>query len=353
MNDVTFDNLNWLWLLAVAGGVAVVGVYGIWQRVRAMRIFATANVIARLAPPVSWARGIIRISLITLALIALTAAIIGPRWGESEQKLYRRGVDVMVLLDVSRSMLARDIAPNRLERAKLSIREDLLPALGGDRIGLIAFAGSPSLKCPLTNDYGFFRLALDDIGVGSVPRGGTLIGDAIRLARDSFDEKLDTHKVIVLITDGEDHESFPLEAARKLWDDKKIPIVSVALGDEREGARIPVENNAGQDYVRYQGNVVWSKANFDDLRKIAQVSTLSAFVPVGTQNFDLGDIYRSKIAPAMASKQLAENEKVKQPTQYHMFAVAALVLVLIESFLREGPRRATLIRAGALQKEAA
>lgn len=353
MNNVTFDNLNWLWLLAAVGGVALLGVYGVWQRRRGLRIFADEGLIARLAPPVSWMRGVVRVSLIALALVALTAAIIGPRWGEAEQRLYRRGVDVMVLLDVSRSMLARDIAPNRLERAKLSIRDDLLPALGGDRIGLIAFAGVPSLKCPLTNDYGFFRLALEDTNTGSVPRGGTLIGDAIRLARDSFDETLDTHKVIVLITDGEDQESFPIEAARKLWDDKKIPVVSVALGDEREGARIPVENDKGQDYVRYQGQVVWSKANFDDLRKIAAVSSLSAFVPVGTQNFDLGDIYRSKIAPAMASKGLEEKERVKQPSQFHPFAVAALVLVLIESFLREGPRGPAVSRAAAPRREAA
>ena len=105
-----------------------------------------------------------------VVLVLLTAAIIHPRWGEAEQQVASRGVDVMVCLDVSRSMLARDIAPNRLERAKVALRDDLLPTLAGDRVGLIAFAGVPRLKCPLTNDYGFFRLALDDIDTSSAPR---------------------------------------------------------------------------------------------------------------------------------------------------------------------------------------
>ncbi len=158
-------------------GTALIGVYGIWQRQRALRRFAAPGLLPRLAPPLGWGRRLLRLGLIVACLVALVAAIINPRWGEQEQQVVRRNVDVLVLLDVSRSMLARDIAPNRLERALLSIRDDLLPALGGDRIGLITFAGVPTLACPLTNDYGFFRLALSDVSTESSPRGGTLIGE--------------------------------------------------------------------------------------------------------------------------------------------------------------------------------
>ncbi|MFQ5807380.1 MAG: VWA domain-containing protein, partial [Phycisphaerae bacterium] len=271
------------------------------------------------------------------------AAIIHPRWGEREQTIIRRGIDVIVLLDVSRSMLARDIAPNRLQRAKLSIRDDLLPALGGDRIGLITFAGVPTLKCPLTHDYGFFRLALEDITSKSSPRGGTLIGDAIRKAEEAFHDSLDTHKVVILITDGEDHESYPLEAAVNLWNDLEVPIVAVALGDEREGARIPIKTDRGEEYLKYRDEVVWSRANFDDLRRIANVSNLDAFVPVGTRNFDLGEIYRERIVPAIEYKERTETERVPLPSRYHIFATVALALLLIESFLRDGPRRTDIL----------
>jgi Ca-activated chloride channel family protein len=347
-----FDDLRWLNLLWALLLVVLVAVYGFWQRRRALRAFASPHLLGRLTAPVGWTRPAVRLGLTALCLTALVAAIIHPRWGEKQERLYRRGIDVMVLLDVSRSMLARDIAPNRLERAKISIRDDLLPALGGDRIGLITFAGVPSLQCPLTHDYGFFRLALDDVSTTSSPRGGTLIGDAIRKAAEAFHGSLDTYKVVILITDGEDHESFPLEAAQTLWNERRIPIVAVALGDEREGARIPVEGEHGEEYLRYNKQVVWSRANFDDLRRIAAVSDLNAFVPVGTRNFDLGEIYRERIVPAIEYKERAETELVPLPSRYHVFASIALVLLLIDSFLRDGPRGADALRGVSRREEA-
>ncbi len=359
MPHLSFDDLRWLNLLWVALALAAAGVYDIWQRRRAVRIFtgldaggagyselAVAIGAPRVAPPITWTRGLVRVALITLCLAALTAAIIGPRWGEVEQTVVRRGIDVVVLLDTSRSMLARDIQPNRLERAKISIRDDLLPSLAGDRVALITFAGLPSLKCPLTNDYAFVRLVLDDVNIESSPRGGTLIGDALRMAKSAFDEKIDTYKLILLVTDGEDQDSFPVEAARTIWDEKKIPIVAVALGDEKQGARIPVQTDKGESYLEYEGKTVWSKANFDDLRRIAQISPLNAFVPVGTRDFDLGRIYREKIVPAIEYKQREEKQKVRQPAQFQYFAVAALVLLVIDSFLRDAPNRRMLRQAG-------
>lgn len=338
MNNLTFDDLRWLHLLWAVLAVALLGIYGIWQRRRALRRFASIGLLPRLGPSVSWARGIVRLTLITLALCALVAAIVGPRWGQAEQEITRRNIDVMVVLDVSKSMLARDIAPSRLDRAKISIEDDLLPHLGGDRIGLITFAGTASLACPLTTDYGFFRLALADVGIDSVARGGTLIGDAIRRAAGSFRGGLDTHKIILLITDGEDHESFPVEAATGIWKDHEIPIVAIALGDEREGARIPIENPRGANYMTHEGEVVWTKANFDDLRRIAAVSELNAFVPVGTRDFDLGEIYRDRIVPAIDYKERKSIERAPLPARYHVFALVALGLLIIDSFLRDGGR---------------
>jgi len=339
MSGVSYEKLEWLHLLWAVLGVALLGAYGAWQRRRALRAFAEAHLLPRLATLVSLRRAIGRLALLLLALTALVAALIDPRWGAGQQQVYRRNVDVMVLLDVSRSMLARDMAPDRLERAKLAIRDDLLPALGGDRVGLIAFAGRPVLKCPLTNDYGFFRLALDDVDTQSAAVGGTLIGDAIRKTEDCFQKQLDTHRVILLITDGEDHESYPVEAAHKIWDDLKVPIVAVALGDPRDGARIPLDAAGGEKYLTHDGEVVWSRADFPTLREMAEVSPEGAFVPVGTRDFDLGRIYRELIVPQLRSRERVEQEAIERPARAHYFAVIALVALLSEALLREAPRR--------------
>ena len=353
MPNLTFDNLRWLNLLWGVLAVAALGVYGLWQRRRTLRLFADLRLLERLAPRVGWLRPLIRLALVITCLTLLVGALIGPRWGAQTQAMMRRNIDLMVLLDVSRSMLARDIAPNRLERAKLAIRDDLLPALGGDRIGIIAFAGVPSVACPLTSDYGFFRLALTDVSTQSAPRGGTLIGDAIRTAGELLNDKVDAHKVILLITDGEDQESFPVEAAAGVWKDQQIPVIAVALGDSEHGARIPVPAERGEGYLKYGDEVVWTKANFDELRKVAGVSPQGMFIAVGTSNFDLGEIYR-RVASGIRYDEEAQQRLVRQPTRYHPFAVAALVLLLIESCLREAPRRpATTLNAARKTSEKA
>jgi Ca-activated chloride channel family protein len=340
MSNVTFDNLQLLNLLWAVLAVAAAGVFGAWRRRRALRVFADWHLLERLTVPSGWLRPLARLALVVVALVCLVATLIGPRWGAETQTLLRRNIDVMILLDVSRSMLAHDLAPSRLERAKLAIRDDLLPALGGDRVGLLAFAGVPALVCPLTSDYGFFRLALADVSTQSAGRGGTSIGDAIRKAGALFAEsKLDSHKIILLITDGEDHESYPVEAAAGVWKDQKIPIIALALGDPDQGARIPVPGEKGESFLQYKGELVRSRADFATLEQVARASEQGIFVAVGTSNFDLGDIYR-QVAKAVRSAEEHEQRTVQQPAQYHSFALAALLLVLWDSLLREGSGRA-------------
>lgn len=353
-----FDAKIWFQLLwAVAAGALLI-LYAAWRRRTALRAFASLNTLQRLAPGVSLWRVMVKAALWCGALSALTIALAGPRWGEREQQVFRRGIDVLVLLDVSKSMLARDIAPNRLERAKISLRDDLLPELGGDRIGLITFAGVPVLKCPLTNDYGFFRLVLDEVNTDSVPRGGSLIGDAIRAVKSSFRDNLDTHRVVLLITDGDDHLSYPIEAARELWEKEKIPVIAVALGDESEGARVPVKADRGETYLQYQGETVVSKADFNTLRSVVEASDPSGrgFIAVGTKNFDLGQVYRSRIAPFFKQKERMETEKVERPWQGHWFAIASLTLLAAETLLRDTtppPRRPIAMNGDVSRRSAA
>lgn len=346
MSGLTFDDLRWLHLLWAVLAVAGTGLYGMWQRRRGLRRFAAAGLLPRLAPPGTGRRAVVRLGLLAAALAALVAALIGPRWGSELRPIVRRNVDLLVLLDVSRSMLARDLAPSRLERARLALRDDLLPALGGDRVGLITFAGDATLACPLTVDYGAVRLALDDVTVRSTARGGTLIGDAIRKAGQVLRDDLDTHKIVLLITDGEDHESLPVVAAANLWRDQRIPIIALALGDPERGARIPLPGGPGERYLQYAGQDVWSRADFATLAQVAQVSETGLFVPVGTRDFDLGQIYR-RVVQAVRLREDAEEQRVHRPARFHPFALAALALVLLDTILDAGPRRRTAARAGA------
>jgi Ca-activated chloride channel family protein len=349
--NVDFDQLGWLNLLWALPAVVALGVYGTWQRRRALRRFAAARLLPALAPPVGWFRPLVRLACVVVTLTALVAALLGPRWGEAAQTVVRRNIDVLVLLDVSRSMLARDIAPDRLERAKLAVRDDLLPALGGDRIGLITFAGTPSLRCPLTSDYGFFRLALDDVSTQSSPRGGTAIGDAIRAAVAAFKSPLDTHRLIILITDGEDHESYPVDAARAAAAEHRVGIVAIGVGDPREGARIPLGDGR---YVEHDGEPVWSRADFEQLREITRAAPLGVFVPAGTADFDLGAVYE-RVAAQLDRHEQAEQQTVRRPTRHYPFLLVALAAWLVDALIGAGtrePRRAAR-DANGLERAAA
>ncbi len=333
MSGIEFDDLRWLNLLWLVPVITATGLWGLWQRRRAVARLVSADLAPRLAPPVSWSRGVLRQALIGATLLALVAAAVGPRWGEAHEKYVRRGVDLMILLDVSRSMLARDVPPSRLERAKIALRDDLLPVLAGDRVGLIAFAGTASLVCPLTRDYGFFRLALHDVSPETIPRGGTLIGDAIRRADEAFDDPLDTHRIILLITDGEDQESFPVEAARALWEERRIPVISISIGDEREGARIPIMRNGRIEYLRHKGKVVWTRARSEQLEQIARISPMHGLIRVGTKDFNLGEIYTRRILPLLDVRERRASERVSRPSKSYLFAWTALALLALDSLI--------------------
>jgi Ca-activated chloride channel family protein len=229
-------------------------------------------------------------------------------------------------------MLAEDVVPNRLARAKQDV-VDLLRVLPGDRVGLVTFAGTATLSCPLTTDYGFFRLALEEVGTHSTARGGSLIGDAIRKAVDCFDDRLKKYKAIILITDGDDHESLPVEAARDACQNHGIKIYTIGIGDADEGRRVPVEQDGQKVYLQYEGQEVWSKMNPGLLATLAREGD-GAYVPAGTANIDLDQIYKRHIAP-QERREFGEERVKRYRHQFQWFVAAALVFLLVESFLSE------------------
>jgi Ca-activated chloride channel family protein len=345
--DIRFAHVNCfhlLWLVPVLG---LVMVYGFAKKARAMRAFASAHLHGALLPAVSVVRQRVRAILVLAACVLLVLAATGPQWGKDIVEVKRRGVDLMVCLDVSRSMLAEDLRPNRLERAKLELG-DMLRVMHGDRVGLVTFAGNAALSCPLTINYGAYRLALDDVTPRSASRGGSLIGDAVRLAADSFTDKTKDHKAILLITDGEDHESFPVEAAREAYRERGIRIFTVGLGDLSRGTRIPITVDGQQRYLQHNGEVVWSKMDRQVLEAMA-VEGGGACFPISTTDPDFVACYEV-IKDRVTARDLETSRKELYHAQFAWFAGPALLLLLIESWM--GDRRRSRMQAVGLKQVA-
>jgi Ca-activated chloride channel family protein len=235
-------------------------------------------------------------------------------------------------------MLAEDIRPSRLERSKIAI-QDLMEVLQGDRIAIVTFAGNSTIKCPLTQDYAFVRMALADISTESTSRGGTMIGDAIRKAtEDVFDKQSREYKDIILITDGEDHDSFPVQAAEKAAAEG-IRIIAIGLGDENQGSRIPITGPDGEKtFMKYEGQEVWSKLDGDTLRKIVYATNGGKYLSVGPgTTLDLGQIYEGLIASA-EKRELESTTMMRYDEKFQIFLALGLVLIVWEYMTSESKR---------------
>ncbi len=309
------------------------------QRQAAAR-FALPAMRCRLLAPRSRMRGAVKGVVLLAGLALLIVAAARPRFGLYVEHVSQRGTDLLVLLDVSRSMLADDVAPNRLERAKSDIR-DLLPRLSGDRIGLIAFAGKPVLKVPLTTDHDVFRMVLDELDTLSAPRGGTAIGDAIRKAVEVLPKLSNRDKALILITDGEDQGSHPEDAAREAAR-FGVKIFTIGLGDSQEGSRIPVCSDDGPaHYVEDAGHEHWSRLNGQLLKDIA-LHTKGAYIPAGTRVYDLGQIYEEHLA-SLSRGEIASQQREEYRERYQWFLAIGLLLVGLEMGISSYPRRHTTL----------
>ncbi len=343
--ETTFGHLEYLhalWLLPAVGSVHW---YGLARKRRALARFATVNLHSHLIPEVSWGRQKVRAVLVLACLGLLIVALAGPRWGEKETEVYRRGVDVMVVLDVSRSMLADDCRPNRLETAKQNIK-DLLEVMPGDRVGLVSFAGRAALSCPLTPNYGWFRMALDAVSTDSVPRGGSNLAEAIRLAAQKLGERPGNHKAILLITDGEDQDTDPAYAARYALEDHQVRTFAIGLGDGAIGRRIPVETEQGVEFVKEEdGAEHYSKMNAALVESIAGSGGGFA-VPAGTADIDIAEFYR-RIVAKLAPEEFETQQQQQYVERYQWFAAAALLLLLVETVMTDRKAAGRLVQRAA------
>lgn len=319
--------LNGLW------GIVLLAIF-FWliyrHKEKLLQRFGHLEIVKRIMPGYSKRRMIWKNVLFILGYAFLVIALADPQIGTKLEQVKRKGVDIIIALDVSNSMKAEDIKPNRLEKAKHEIA-NFIDLLHGDRIGLVAFAGMAHLVCPLTLDYGAAKLFLQMMDTDLIPVQGTALADAIKVAMKAFNQKERKHKVLVLITDGEDHEGDPVKAAKEAAKEGII-IYTIGIGSP-QGVPIPIYDRNGKSlgFLKDRnGNVVTTKLDMATLQKIAFVTNGKYYMATSGQS-ELEKIYNE--INKMEKKELSARKFSQYEDRYQIFALMGLFFILLEFFL--------------------
>jgi len=331
---IKFGNLNYLlmlWLIPVAYFLLWLGAR---LRRRGSQAFSSPQLAPRLLFSSSPARERLKMHLFALSFLFIALALIRPMWGYRTEEVKLRGPDIMVALDVSRSMLAQDVAPDRLTRAKLELK-NFATRLPTGRAGLVVFAGTAFTQCPITSDYSAFRMFVDEVSVQSVPYGGTAIGEAIRRCVSAFESAGSAERIILLISDGEDLGGDAIEAAREAAK-KDVLIYTVGVGS-REGAPIPVRDDQGNvSFVKESdGTVHLSKLSEQVLRRIAS-ETGGTYSGISSPSWDI-----ERRISARPSEPGAQTETRVVRYYYERFQLPlflALFFLIVEALVPRGRR---------------
>lgn len=310
-------------------------VFFLWSekdKLKAKARFGKLDLISKLEESHSVRRYNLKKYLLLASLFFLILALTRPQWGTRLVTVSREGIDILIALDVSASMLATDIKPNRITKAKQEVNS-LMDKLKGDRIGIVVFAGSAFIFCPLTMDYTAAQMFLDNVEIGVVPKPGTAIGEAIRTSILGFNQKEKKHKVLILLTDGEDHESEPLQAAGEAAKEG-IKIYTIGIGTEA-GEPIPIQNESGfsSGFKKdEEGNVVLSRLDPSTLQQIAFTSG-GKYYPATTGEMELDKIYYE--ISGMEKKELQGNLVIQYEERYQFFLFLSLILLIAEFFISD------------------
>ncbi len=333
-SGLKFGNLNYLFLLWAVPAVYLLFWLGRLLSRRAARTFSSRELAPRLTLFTSSAKERLKTGLLALSLILLTLALIAPKWGYRAEEMTVHGPDVMVALDVSRSMLAQDTVPDRLSRAKLEIKSSAAKIPAG-RIGLVVFAGTAFIQCPVTSDLSALSMFVDGVSVQSVPHGGTAIGAAIRKSVEALRRTGSSTPVVLLFSDGEDLGTDALQAAEHAAKEA-VTIHTIGVGSA-EGAPIPLQDQRGNiAFVKEpDGTVHLSRLNERMLQEIA-AQTGGTYSNVSSSSWSL-----DRIISADASRPAPES-KTKVVRYYHerfqLPLFVAFLLILAEAALPRGRR---------------
>ncbi len=330
---MTWRDPNLFWLLAAVAAVAGILIYASLRRTAALGGFVDEPLVERLARGLSERRRSVRLGLRVVALAATVVALAGPKYGFHWEEVQRQGIDLLVAMDTSRSMLAVDVKPNRLERAKLAVL-DLLPRLSGDRIGLVAYSGTAFLEAPLTLDYSAFARSLRALQVGIIPRGGTSLSRAIETSLEGFEAREGKYEALILISDGEDHEGDALDAAKKA-SERGVKIYTVGIGTP-EGEILPLSDGGGGYVKDRKGQVVKSRLNETLLRDIALESGGAYVRGLGPQ-LGLDQVFDEHIAK-MERREVDSGLERRYEERFQIPLLFAIFLLLVETMVGERKR---------------
>lgn len=322
-----FEHIEFLWLLALLFPALLLFLYSLNWKKRATKRLGNPELIAQLSPAQSTKILVVKFVLLSLAFVFLVLALANPQIGTRTEKVKRSGIDIMIALDVSKSMLAEDVQPNRLAKAKNFISH-FIDALKNDRLGMIVFAGRAYLQMPQTVDYGAAKMYLKTISPEQIPTQGTAIELAVTLAQDALSKSQAKSKALVLISDGEDNEEGGLEAIEEAAK-KGIKVYTIAVGSEN-GGPIPLANG---DFKRDgDGNIVLSKVNTDVMRQYAMAGNGKAYL-LNNSN----DVIKAVLHDLgkLETKDFEELVYTDFDDQFIYFLLVALAILLADFFLVE------------------
>jgi len=327
-----FDHPEYLYLLLLIPALAFIQLFFAARRKKAIKRFGNPELVEHLMPDVSYSRPVAKFYLLILALIALIFTLAAPQFGTRLATIQRKGIELIIALDVSNSMNATDIEPSRLERAKQAI-SSLTDRLKNDRIGLIVFAGQAHVQLPITTDYVSAKMFLSGINTGMVPVQGTAIGEAINMAVTSFSPQEDINRALIVITDGENHEDDAVGAAKNAAE-KGVMVYTVGMGLP-QGAPIPVGRQG--DFLRDRdGNVVITKLNEDMLRQIAKAGN-GEYIPANNIRAGINQLM-DKLSEIEKSE--FESEVYTDfEDQFQYLAILALIILIIEILILDKKNR--------------
>ena len=329
-----FANPDFLYLLLAIPVLILLFVINEARKKRALKRIGNVSLIEKLVPEMSNTRPPVKFLMILLAFISSIIMLARPQFGSKLEDVKKEGIEVIIALDVSNSMLAEDIQPDRLTRAKQAISR-LVDNLDNDKIGLIVFAGDAYTQIPVTTDYISAKMFLSTIGPGIVPKQGTAIGAAIKLGIRSFSPGEGKSKAMVIITDGENHEDDPLKVAEEA-SEAGIVIHTIGIGST-EGVPVPVLTGGKRDYLKdANGNTVITRLDEEILKKIA-VTTNGNYVRASNSNIGLDEIFNQ--IRKMKTQELESTMYTEYNDQFQVFAAIALFLLILDFIVMERKNR--------------
>ena len=329
-----FHNPEYLYLLLLIPALVVIMVFNNRLSRKKIKTAGEQSLIKSLIPEFSFFRKNLKFFLQLIALVFVIFLLARPQFGSRLEEVKREGVEVIIALDVSNSMLAEDIQPNRLERAKQAI-SSLVDKLSDDKIGLIVFAGDAYTQIPVTSDYVSAKMFLSSISPGIVPKQGTSLASAINLGMSSFSPAMDESKALVVITDGENHEDDPLPLAGEA-SERGIVIHTIGIGSA-SGVPVPVYTGGRKDYLKdNEGNTVITRLDEEILRQIA-FTTGGNYVRASNTNIGLNTIFDE--ISSMKQQEMEGTMYTEYDDQFQILAALALFCLLLDIIIMERKNR--------------